>query len=118
MDINRQNDDHHLSYTEMYSKWIRDVSVKCETIKLSGKQHFLRGGQSSGCRTGQAVLWLDVRNTNHAQKNWINWTELLLVTRRKTQTADPEKILANRVADQGLEAIGKRTPKTNSSVKA
>lgn len=102
----------------MYSKWIRDVSVKCETIKLSGKRHFLRGGQSSGSRTRQAVLWLDVRNTNHAQKNGLNWTELLLVTRRKIQTSAPEKILANRVADQGLKAVGKRTPKTNSSVKA
>lgn len=52
----------------MYSKWIGDVNVKCETIKLSEKRHFLIGGKSSGSRTRQPILRLDVRSSSHTQK--------------------------------------------------
>ena len=121
--------DHFLTpYTKINSKWIKDLNVRQEAIKIleekAGKNLF-----DLGCSNFLLNTSLDTRET----KAKVNYWDLIkiksfctvkeTISKTKRQPTKWDKILANDISDKGLESkiyqefLKLNTQKTNNPVK-
>ena len=109
LDIHMENseDGSYLTpYTKINSKWIKDLNIRLETIKLLGENR----GKSSWHWNGQWLRGYDIKSTSNKSKNrhrdYIKLKNFFVakatIHRVKRQTTEWMKIFANHILDKRL----------------
>ena len=121
--------DHFLtSYTKMNSKWMQDLNVRQEAIKILEE----KAGENL-FDLGRSDFLLNMSREARETKAKMNYWDLIkiksfctvkeTISKTKRQLTEWEKIFANDISDKGLvsniykELIRLSTQKTNNSVK-